>query len=122
MAWNILKRRATTPLDITHRLPEGLVASGSITIWRDGATVWMHFANLRFALTRREDLVMSNVIPAGHHPQSVFELPLAPRTRDATDEVQGNARIYGHTLVLYRVPANGIARGLVSYPTLDVMP
>lgn len=120
MPFRLIKRRATAPLDITASLPN--VASGQLLIWRDGSQVWLHFVNLRFSITSREDLVMNNVIPPGLQPQGVFELPLAPRTRDAADEVQGNARIYGHTLVLYRVPASGIARGLVAYPTLDVMP
>ena len=119
MPW-MRKRRATAPLDITASLPN--VASGQLLIWRDGNTVWLHFVNLKFTITSRQDLVMSNVIPPGLQPSGNFELPLAPRTRDAADEVQGNARIYGHTLVLYRVPANGIARGLVSFPTGDVMP
>lgn len=120
MAFRLIKRRATVPLDITGSLPN--IVSGQLLVWRDGGTVWLHFVNLRFSITSRQDLVMGNVLPPGHQPSGVFELPLAPRTRDAIDEVQGNARIYGHTLVLYRVPANGLARGLVSYPTGDAMP
>lgn len=119
MAW-IRKRRSTAPLDITASLPN--VTSGQLLVWRDGGTVWLHFVNLKFSITARQDLVMGNVLPVGFQPSGVFELPLAPRTRDAADEVQGNARIYGHTLVLYRVPAAGIARGLVCYPTVDGMP
>lgn len=120
MPFRLFKRAATAPMDITASLPD--VESGHLLIWREGATVWLHFVNLKFSITSRQDLVMANVIPPGHQPAGVYELPLAPRTRDAEDEVQGNARIYRHTLVLYRVPANGIARGLVSYPTGDVMP
>lgn len=119
MAW-IRKRRATAPLDITSRVPD--VASGQLLVWRDGGTVWLHFANLKFSITSRQDLVMSNVIPPGFQPLAPCELPLAPRTRDSSDEAQGNARAYGHTLVVYRVPAGGIVRGIVSFPTGDAMP
>lgn len=122
MGWNIFKRRATAPLDITDRLPAGLVASGRLMIWRDGETVWLLFDSLRFTTTSQQDLLMSNVIPTGFQALLPCELPLAPRTGDIVDEARGNARTYSHVLVVYRVPAGGIVRGLVSYPTLDVMP
>ncbi len=120
MPFRLVKRRSTAPLDITASLPN--VASGQLLVWRDGSTVWLHFVNLKFAITSRQDIVMANVIPPGFQPLAPCELPLAPRTRDSAEEAQGNARAYSHTLIVYRVPAGGIVRGIVPFPTGDAMP
>lgn len=119
MPWT-RKRRATTPLDITSTIPTA--TAGNLLIWRDGNTVWMHFKNLVVSDVERPDMINYNVIPVGFRPLDSFELPLGPRVFGSTNEVNGSARIYGTTLVLYRVPAGGFVRGLVSFPTNDPMP
>lgn len=118
MPW-IRKSRTAPVRDIT---PSDIV-SGRVLIERDGRVVWLHFEEFVPSATEQGSMSFAGLIPAGFRPPRNIEVALAPRIHNSTNEVRGALRVLSTgTSSLYRVPAGGIARGMLSWLTDDVMP
>lgn len=96
---------------------------GTLLVLREGNTVWLDFQSLIPSATAQSSLVIPGVIPAGFRPPRDAQLPLGPRVFDSADEIKGSVRVYPTgQIALYRVPANGFARGVVSFRCSETWP
>lgn len=109
--------------DITSLVPNR--TGGSLTIRRDGATVWLNFDELACTDSGSTWQSWAALLPAGFRPRSMpgFVWTYAPIAPRSTTHAAGPMRVNpsGDVLVYNSVSTQRIL-GLVSWPTPDAWP